>query len=650
MLPVNCQAFASHYNAFARKLIVASFALLLALSLFPMTNVQAAQSIQATPDETAAPSAVTITVDTSADLDSGSLTKTCSFTGGPFVAAGDGCTLRRAILEASARPQSDRPITIVFNLASNDPNANLEVNGTWTLPIDDDLPALKTPTILDLNGQVTIDGASQPGGRTVGPKIIVDTADGGNGWSLEVESENNVIRNLAFKGGGVIFLKEDGNTVSNIWMGLSDDGQEIAFRNSAQPAQMAGGGIHISSTNNRVENSVISGAFARAINIDGGDNNVVQENLIGTRADGTVPAVPEAVQCARSLSLNSESWYGGWGIALSGSSNRVLNNRIAGLHILQSANDTPPIAIEIFGTGHEISDNIIGVDNSDAEVGVCGQGIKVAGNNTQIIDNQIIRSRAGFEDDAQTAIMTNDSSPLFGEITVRGNIVKDGPGNVYAFGPAVPTALRAFAPAKITNINGTTVSGTSGDGSPCPGCLIDFYLDDSDEIGEALSHLGSVAADSSGNFTFNLAQPLAPGTGIRTSSTAQASGIIPGFDSGTTTRISKLYMGMDAVTIVGPTSGVVGESYHFTATVTPSGATTPLDYSVSATDTEEQTLNDSESVVVVATYTWITPGVKTITVTVTNDLGTVTTTFQITIAEPEGDAGIFLPLLNKATS
>ncbi|MEZ4622463.1 MAG: hypothetical protein R2867_44145 [Caldilineaceae bacterium] len=67
---------------------------------------------------------------------------------------------------------------MTFNLtATNDANADLEVTGTWTLPIDDTLPPLKTNTILDKNGQVRIDGSTQPGGRSDGPKIVINTND-----------------------------------------------------------------------------------------------------------------------------------------------------------------------------------------------------------------------------------------------------------------------------------------------------------------------------------------------------------------------------------------------------------------------------------------------------------------------------------------
>lgn len=626
----------SHIRNWQRSMAI-MLTMVLALSFAPGDVLQS-QSL-AEPDQ---PAATVITVNKSADLNSGSLSRTCGYTSGVFVAATDGCTLRRALIEASARPQSDRPISIRFKLANNDPNKDLEVAGTWTLQINAALPPLKTQSISNKNGQVTINGDTQPGGRTTAPKIIVNTND----FSLQVESTNNVIRKLAFKGGGAIFLKEDGNLVEDIWMGLTDDGQSIHFRTPGNEWRMAGGGVSILSDNNIVQDNVISGAFAKAIDINSNTrNNTIQRNLIGTRADGTVPTVPLAAQCLRSMSYDPQNWYGGWGIALSGSSNNVLNNRIAGLHILQSANDTPPMAIEIFGANHQISGNTIGIDSAGSKVGVCGQGIKVSGSGTQILDNIIFGSRQGFEDDAATAIMASDTSPLFGQITVRRNLVDSGPGNVYAFGPGIPQVLQAFAPARITAINGTMVAGAAGFNSPCPGCLIDLYSDDNDSIGETLTHLGSATAGSNGTFSFALSQPLAPGIGIRTSSTTPSAGVIGSFGAGTTTRYSKLYLPMSSVTVSGPQTGTVDSTYVFTITVAPVGVTTPLTYTVNATDIAAQSLVTNNSTVN-AIYTWATPGQKVIRVTVRSELGEVTTTRAITlVAAPSATKDVYLPMI-----
>jgi hypothetical protein len=632
-------------NRRSYSLLLGGFLLILALATISpsLANPRAVRDGAKAPG--LAQATTIITVDTSADLDSGSTRTTCTYTSGAiFVSATDGCTLRRALLEAAARPPVDRPIEIRFNLANDDPNKDLEVSGTWTLPIAATLPILKTQSILDKTGDVTIDGATQPGGRSNGPAIIIATND----RSLEIASTGNTLRNLAFKGGGVIFLNEDNNTVENIWMGLSDDGATVVFRTPGQPVRLAGGGIFIASDNNTVKDNIIVGAFARAINIDGNrSNNTIQGNLIGMRADGTVPAVPVAAQCLRSLSLDPQNWYGGWGIAVSGSNNKVIENRIAGLHILQSANDTPPIAIEIFGSGHEIRDNVIGIDSAGNKVGVCGQGIKVSGSNTQIIDNQITGSRAGFEDDESTAILASDSSPTFGQITVRRNLIERGPGRVYAFGPGIPAQLKLFQPARITSIAGQTVSGTSGFASPCPGCIIDLYSDNADATAETLSYLGEATADGAGNFSLTLSAPLAPGSGIRTSSTTASAGVIGSYLSGTTTQVSKLYLPLSDVTIDGPITGTAGVTQTFTIAVTPLGATVPLTYTVTTSDFNPQSLT-SENAAINANYRWTSSGTKTINVTVRNELSEVNAVHTIEItgsAEPEGPKKAYLPLV-----
>lgn len=621
-----------------------AFTMTFTLSLISPTSIAPVQAESTeSPNQ---PAATVITVDTSEDLDPTSLNKTCTFAQGAiFFPASDGkCTLRRAINEAAARPQADRPIEIRFNLSNSDANKDLEVAGTWTLPITKAFPRLKTDSIVNKNGQVTIDGNSQPGGRTDGPKIIINTNDN----SLEVESEKNIIRNLSFKGGGVIFLKEDGNLVEKIWMGLNDDGNSLFLEDSSFGTRPAGGGVFISSDGNTVQDNVISGALAKAVDIQSNKkNNIVQRNFIGTRADGTVPTVPTAAQCLRNFNYDPQNWYGGWGINISGSNNKVLDNRIAGLHTLQSANDTPPMAIEIFGANHTVEGNIIGVDSAGKKVGVCGQGIKVSGSGTQILDNVITGSRIGFEDIIPTAILASDTSPLFGQITVRGNYVEDGPGGIYEMGPGLPKSLQEFEPAKITNITGKNVSGTAGNGSPCAGCIIDFYSDDLDNIGEAFTYLGQEAADSNGNFTFAMTQTLPSGAGIRTSSTSASAGVIGSYGAGTTTKFSKLYYPLSSVEISGPLTGTAGITYTFTITVSQFGPES-LDYSVKATDVTTLTASSKNHVVSIS-YNWQSAGSKSIEVNVTNDLSAVLDTHKITISgSSSGSSGkVYLPLVAR---
>ncbi len=595
-----------------------------------------------------------ITVTTTSDTSGDSQTTTCYYDGSIYNSASP-CSFRRALVEAMALPPADRPVLIAFNIPLTDTNYAQEVSGAWTIMIDADIPALTTEYLLDRdNGLTTIDGDTQPGGRTDGPKIIFLDADTDDitEYSLEVESGQNTIRNISWRGGGMIFLKKVSNkggynTVENVWIGLSDDGQELAFRDPDDKKRLAtGGGVKTTSDGNIIRNNVIVGAFARAIDIDGGDDNVVEGNFIGTRADGTVPQVSEAIKCVRSLTYVPTNWYGGWGIVLSGSENQIISNTIAGLHQMQTENETPPIALDIYGSDHLVQNNIIGRDSDESDVGVCGQGIKVAGSNTEILDNTVVESRPGFTNamnntPTKGSIFVNDSSPTFDQITIRRNVVITTPEEVIEFGPSIPDALKLFEPAKITQINGTAVEGTNGDGSPCPGCLIDLYLDDRDDNQEALEWLTSATADTNGDFTATLPRSLTGDEGIRTSSTSQDYFVIGDYGAGTTTDLSELYIpsgappdAPTALSVVGPTVGQTSVSQAFTVTVYPTSVTLPLTYSVDTdggTPSPPPTSVDQR--VLTPSFTWATPGTKTLWITATNGAGTVTGTYAIFITD-----------------
>ena len=598
--------------------------------------------------ETAAPFATTITVNSTEDITAEDAAEnngnkhTCGFSSGAFFFPANGssaglCTLRRAILEASARPQSDRPILIQFDIPSNDPNADLEVDGTWTIELDEVLPPLKTDTIINLNGEVTIDGSTQTGGRTDGPPIIIDTGD----TSLEVESENNVIKDLSWKGGGAIFLKNkaDGNTVQNMWMGLSDDGQEIHFRDTNDRKRLALGGLVVASDENTVAFNVISGAFAKAVNIDGGSDNIITQNYFGTRADGTIPDIPDSIKCLPSFAFDPENWYGGWGLALSGSRNEISSNVLLNMHIMRGANDTSPVAIEVFGADHLIVNNKIGEDINGLDVGVCGHGIKFSGSGHEIAQNVIAQSRVSFEDSDESAILASDTSPLFGQNLVYRNIVRDGPGDILTFANGIKDSLRFFKPARITKIDGTTVEGEAETDYPCPNCTIDLYLDDTDDIQEAFVWIGEVDADSDGKFTFEMANELPENRGIRTMATTNNSGVITGFGADTTTEASQLYTPITDIVITGTTAGLVGVDYTFNFMVEPASATLPISYSISTTDSSEPGEAVLDTTNVDWTHSWDSPGTKTIEVTADNGLSSFTKSYEVEISGNSTEGG-----------
>ena len=54
----------------------------------------------------------------------------------------------------------------------------------------------------------------------------------------------------------------------------------------------------------------------------------------------------------------------------------------------------------------------------------------------------------------------------------------------------LPDAFEFFNPAKVTAIDGAAVSGTAGNGNPCPNCVIELFLDDNDGIDRRYNRWG----------------------------------------------------------------------------------------------------------------------------------------------------------------
>ncbi len=95
------------------------------------------------------------------------------------------------------------------------------------------------------------------------------------------------------------------------------------------------------------------------------------------------------------------------------------------------------------------------------------------------------------------------------------------------------------------------------------------------------------------------------------------------------------------VSLSGAAMGAVNTSYAFTAATQPGTVTQPLTYTWEATDQAPMTRPAGVSDTV--SFTWTTPGPKTITTTVSNSAGTFTATHTITIQQHR----LTLPLVRK---
>ena len=519
-----------------------------------------------------------ITINTTADTPNDGQTVTCYYDSfatdgtGTYYPATDGkCNLRRALVEASHRLAKYRPILIKFNIPITDPNYNA-ITGTWTIVMEADYSSSASNEAIvqsdldatpNVNSYITIDGNTQPGGRTNGyPKIIINSA---NSFDL-VGVNHNVIRNLAFNGGGGVFINDVGggvgggayNWVENVWVGLNADGTEIV-PGSNPNISLAGGGIDIQGDYNTISGTTVTGSNI-GIRVQG-NHNLLQYNQIGTRADGTVPG--SRLFCDSPAPVyDPTEWYGGWGFQiLSGSFNQVISNTLAGIHTPHSSSETFPPAIWTGGSNNLFAYNTIGIDSSSAEVGVCGQGIYVTGvysapSGIRVMSNTIVNAHSSFLDASSSppkptegGIYVNESSPLALQFTLRNNIVRDSTNKVIEYGPAVTSTLRLFEPPKIIIISDTLVVGETQPGYDCPNCLIELYLDDLTQGQDALELLTTAVVQNitgTARFTATLPRPLAAGEGIRLTATTQDPNVIGIFRAGTTTKMSPAY-GPDAI-------------------------------------------------------------------------------------------------------
>jgi len=469
----------------------------------------------------------TITVNSTTDPDT-NLGTTCSTAP---------CTLRRAIVQART---AAKPVVIAFNIPTTDLgyNATLQI---WKIQ-------LLGTAVRYLNGDITIDGSTQPNGRATGPKIIlVGAGTGGNDGLKLGESagqNNNTLRGLGFQNFFThVYVTTNGNLIENNWFGLSDNGSLPYLRagNAENGSGSAGVALSAGVDVNIIQNNTFLGFDGVAVALRGEDTTF-QNNKIGTMADGQITGK----QTAAGLLCSTVDWLGGGGISMEGPRQIVQNNIIAGLRQEISGTSTQPDAISVQSTCDDcqILNNKIGLDAVDHQIGVCGQGIDIS--NTQRV---LIKSNT-LVDTYHAAIFINGAASDAN--TLSRNLIRRSTPWLLPSGAtkaddailrfsALPDAFEFFNPAKVTSINGTAVSGNAGTGSACPNCTIELFLDDNDSIKEALQYLGTTTANASGNWSFTLAAPLAQGTGIRTTSTTAIFNTIPAMNAGTSVGLSAYY-------------------------------------------------------------------------------------------------------------
>lgn len=511
------------------------------LVLVGKAPVTAAPVVPQTPVDLAVTDYITVT----STSDDGGMSERCD-TASP-------CTLRRAINQVRWYSSASKVFRIAFDIGTGDAGYDA-AHQVWIIDVDS---ANTSETFafraFGTYGRVIVDGTTQPVGRdlSAGPRIIL-RGDNDKG-AFNLTGGRNVVRGLAFQAFGDNMLQipaSNDNLVEDNWFGLTVDGQDIYVRDVAHPEDGSGeGGIFAqqsgsNGTNNAIQNNVLVGFKAGAINVQG-NYNFVLSNTVGTRADGTVPDVSPSNKCRPNATGN---WFAGSGIDIFGTGNLVAYNRIVGM-LYQSIDplNTPDDALSVSGEDHVVRHNVIGLTSDDEPFGTCGEGIHVGGISgghfIQVVTNTVV----GAQGAAGIFVTGAPTGYDLDAVTVQGNVILDSKVEAFDFGDLVPEVLRAFNPAAVTGIDGVNVTGTSGAASPCANCVVEIFIDEDDTVTETLESLGKTVADASGTWSFTLPQVLAANEGLRTASTTVNYGQIQNgsgsiaYNAGTTTRISELY-------------------------------------------------------------------------------------------------------------
>jgi hypothetical protein len=305
-------------------------------------------------------------------------------------------SLRQAMLDANASGGQD---TIAFAIAS----------GAQTIA-----PTSAFPDLTDSAGTI-IDGSTQPGFAVGSPIITVDgTSAGVATIGFNLAGGNNTIR-------GLVVQNFDGGQIAI----SGGTGHQMLGNTIANAVGTTAAAISVGTTNNRVgapgdENrNVISGL----VDITA-DDNIVENNRIGTNADGTAAAanrrggvmIDGAAHAIILNNLISGSQF--QGIHTFGATGGTIEGNFIGTNAAGTAalaNDDIGIFIEELGGQWTIRGNVIS--------GNGGVGINANAGDLTIENNKVGTNAAG---DAAIANGGDAGIRFSGSMTITGNVILGG--------------------------------------------------------------------------------------------------------------------------------------------------------------------------------------------------------------------------------
>ncbi len=316
--------------------------------------------------------------------------------------SGNQCSLRAAIEELNALGPEAIFHRITFNIPGTGPHI---------IAPEAPLPQMNVP--------IFIDGTSQPGAScatTSAPANLLIVLDGSNagdtaGLIFAAGTDISSIRGLAignFAREGLVLLSNQGD-VSCTYIGVEPDGQ-TAMGNGLSGIRINGDRNLIGGGSSNARRNLISANGTQGIQVGAGLSNRIENNFIGTTADGM-----NALGNAGGIAVLGASTLIGARPAQSTSGNLISGNTEFGIRVNGGENTF-------------ILGNTIGLaQDGTTPLGNTGNGIEVVGaaSNTAIGGTGTLEANriAYNSGDGVIVNTTADGTPV--QATIRGNAIFD---------------------------------------------------------------------------------------------------------------------------------------------------------------------------------------------------------------------------------
>ncbi len=279
-----------------------------------------------------------------------------------------GCNLRAAIEQANART-GEQPIRIHFNLPGTGPHK---------ITLNNELPAITRPIIIDGYTQPDASAATATSPAVIMVELSGESTTGANGLTIGTGGDGSAIRGLAINRFDIgIRVESDNSRIEGNYIGVNPAG-DTARANQLDGIRLVGASNNVIGGRTPAARNVVSGNSARdrsGIHLtDDSNGNRIEGNYIGLSADGS-GAIP--------------NYYG---VDVRNSDNNVIGGSDTARNVI-SGNDHDGVLLFREALNNTVEGNYIGVNPAgDAALPNGRHGVHISGHFEELPNDNTVRS------------------------------------------------------------------------------------------------------------------------------------------------------------------------------------------------------------------------------------------------------------------